>query len=187
MPISRRRFLAGAAGAVATIAVGGGVGAVVGFRRGVEPPPFVAPIPPDALTRAVAREQALLGAHASAQAAHPEVAAQLAPIIADHTAHLDALARELALITQATTIPTASAAPGSTGAAPIPAPPAPQTTADALAALQTQEGSAALQARADCLAGIPAAGALDASAAAQLATLLGCISAAESVHAQMLT
>jgi hypothetical protein len=177
MPIlTRRRFLA-AAGVGAALVAGAGGGALLGQRRDVQPAPFVPPAAPSQLTAAVSREQSLVAAHTAAITAHPELQARLAPILADHTAHLDVVARELARLTQATTVPTTIP----TAAAPA------ETTAQAIAALSAAESAAAAAAGASCLAVLTTpAGTAAGSLTVDLAVVLGTICAAETVHVAML-
>ncbi|MCU1689063.1 MAG: hypothetical protein JWN20_991, partial [Jatrophihabitantaceae bacterium] len=146
--LSRRRFLGAAVSVVAAagvIAVGGGAGALLGNRRDVEPDPVAPPAVPDALTAAIAREQALLNGYLAA-AGSPGLAERTAAIVADHTEHLRVLALEQARITGATTLATAQ--PSASGPPPTSAP-APLDAA--VATLAGLESAAAAEGAAACL------------------------------------
>lgn len=171
---SRRRFLGAATSAVAAagvIAVGGGVGALLGRHRDVRPDPVAIPPVPTVLLAAIAREQSLLGAYLSA-AALPGVPQRTAVIVADHTEHLRVLAVEQARITRSTTVESATSAASA---------PTSLALGDQLEALAALEAAAAADGAAQCLAGLGAEAALG-----DLHVLLGCISASEAVHAAML-
>lgn len=131
------------------------------------PAPEPAPVDPDVALRdaAAVREQRLLQDYDAALAAVPSLAAVLAPLRADHVAHLTALS------------PTGSpsTSPTSTGS-PAPTPPAlpsapPARRAAVLARLVAAEKAAATAHATDALA-----------ASTALSGLLGQLSACESTH-----
>lgn len=173
--LSRRRFLGYAAAGVAVIATGGGAGALVAIRRDVRPDAAPQPQAPAVLVAAIARERSLLSAYAAAEAV-PGVAGRTAAVVADHAEHLRVLAAEEARTTGATAIAT-DLPPAPTAAA------GPMTTLEEeLARLRRLELEASAKCVDDCLA-VPGAGA----DLVDLRVLVGCIGAAESVHAAMLT
>lgn len=144
--------------------------------RPPDPAPSAALDPDEAVVRrGVEAERRLLAVHAAAIAADPALAAGLAPLTAEHEAHLGALSALLP--TPATARPSASA-PGPTAsrssAPAATAAPAP-TRAAAVAALASAEDEAAAARIDDALAASPS-----------LARLLAGIGASESTHAVLL-
>jgi len=132
---------------------------------------------------------ALVQLHEATVAAHPTLLALLAPFLADHRAHAQAIDPELAAsptpaaATSSSGVPASTASPSSsasatatpTGAGPtIPAvPPDPDA---ALAALAGAETAASASARADAVGAVEPA----------LARLLASIAASRALHAYLL-
>jgi hypothetical protein len=111
-----------------------------------------------------AAERDLVALYAAASAQHPQLAARLGPIAAEHEAHLQA-------VVAAAPSPSPSASPTTT----VPPSPAPATLAAALAQLATAERTAATARVQDTR-----------TASAPLARLLAGIGAAEAVHVALL-
>jgi hypothetical protein len=118
---------------------------------------------PDPLRPVLAGTVALRALFDATAARHPDLAARLTPLRADHDAHATAL--KAALTTPA---PSASARPS-------PTPSVPAVAADALAALVTAEHQAQQAATKACL-----------TAPASTATLLGSIAACRATHQAVL-
>jgi hypothetical protein len=114
---------------------------------------------PDPLRPLLAGTLALRERYDATAARHPDLAARLTPLRADHDAHAKALKAALA--------------PGAptTSPSPTPSPSVPASAADALAALVTAEQQAQQAAAKACLA-----------APAATATLLGAIAACRATH-----
>jgi hypothetical protein len=130
---------------------------------------------PDALLRAevTSAERDLLARYQATVAAHPALAAQLAPFSARHRRHLDAVETSGPVATPAPTSP-GTGPPGTPSAAPTPiAPPAvPADPGQALTALRGAERAAADARVADCLR----------SEDPELAQLLAAVAACEAAH-----
>ncbi|MEU9145094.1 hypothetical protein [Streptomyces sp. NPDC048349] len=167
---SRRSLLAGAAGAA-------GAALLTGCSE-TGPTAVDAGIPLERRMReAAVRDSArLLERYDATAAAHPALAARLAPLRAAVAAH----AAALALTPSDAPSPSGSATPsGGTGAAAAPAPsaePVPPKPADALTALADAERSLS-QARTIDLAGAPG----------ELARVLASVAACGAVHTYLLT
>jgi hypothetical protein len=118
---------------------------------------------PDPLRPVLAGTLALRARYDATAAHHPDLAARLTPLRADHDAHAKALKAALA-----------SPAP-TTSPSPAPSPSVPAAPADALAALVTAEQQAQQDAAKACLA-----------APAATATLLGAVAACRATHQAVL-
>jgi hypothetical protein len=118
---------------------------------------------PDPLRPVLAGTLALRALYDATAARHPDLAARLTPLRADHDAHARALKAALA-----------SPAP-TTSPSPTPSPSIPPAAADALAALVTAEQQAQQAAAKACRA-----------APAATATLLGAIAACRATHQAVL-
>lgn len=127
-------------GVVGGLVGGLGLPLVAGCRRLPVLGGPAAPDPDAALTDdAASRERVLLATYDAAAAAAPALAARLAPLRAEHVAHLAALGRSQ--------VPAASASPSvtpSTTPSPVPTPPpVPADAAGALAVLRELEAATA--------------------------------------------
>ncbi|MEW2417097.1 hypothetical protein AB0953_25655 [Streptomyces sp. NPDC046866] len=180
---SRRSLLAGAAGAA-------GAALLTGCSGGPDAAQTDPALPLERRMRAsaVRESRRLLERYDATAAAHPALAARLAPLRAAVAAHTSALASSGAADGSAASGPGAaggSAAPSAPGAAPAPGPggspagsgePVPPKPEEALAALADAERSLA-ESRTVALAGAPG----------ELARLLASVAACGAVHAYLLT
>jgi hypothetical protein len=132
-----------------------------------EPP---GPTPDQRLAARVTDEIRILAAsYAATITRHPDTRAELAPLAAEHEAHIVAL---VAL----TPTPSDSASPSNSSASPSPSPPpVPPTAAAAHTSLATSERAAAARRRGQA-----------GRAGPELARLLASIAACEAVHAMLL-
>ncbi|MGR4884190.1 hypothetical protein ACIPUC_32925 [Streptomyces sp. LARHCF249] len=167
---SRRSLLTGAAGAAgAALLTGCSDTGSTGMDIGI-------PLERRMREAAVRESTRLLERYDATAAAHPALAARLAPLRAAVAAH----AAALALTPSDAGSPSASASPsGGTGAAAAPAPsaePVPPKPADALTALADAERGLS-EARTIDLAGAPG----------ELARMLASVAACGAVHAYLLT
>ncbi|NXY94099.1 hypothetical protein HYE82_06760 [Streptomyces sp. BR123] len=169
---SRRSLLAGAAGAALLTGCSGapadtGATAGVSLERGMR-------------EAAVRDSERLLERYDATSAAHPALAARLAPLrsaVAAHTAALASPASPSASRTPGTGSAKGSAAPAPDGGTPAAsAEPVPPKAEDALAALADAERSLA-EARTVALGGAPG----------ELARLLASVAACGAVHTHLLT
>ncbi|MFB7981765.1 hypothetical protein [Streptomyces vinaceus] len=170
---SRRSLLAGAAGVA-------GAALLTGCSEGSGSPDADTAVPPERRMRETAvRESArLLERYDATAAAHPALAARLAPLRSAVAAHAGALAPAGPSAGRSPSPAAASPSPSSAAAgAPVvsadPVPPAPE---EALTALADAERSLA-EARTVTLAGAPG----------ELARLLASVAACGAVHAYLLT
>jgi len=165
VPLSRRAVL----GALAASAAG----LLAGCRAGPGPGPDAGPTPtrpsppPDPQAADLAAERRLLAAYDATVRRHPTLRPRLAPLRADHAAHVAALEAILGLTPSP--VPTGGTAPT------VPAPAVPGTPAGALAALRAAERGAAAARTAACL-----------TAAADRAPVLASIAACEATHEVLL-
>ena len=127
--------------------------------------------PPDPLADHLTAERRLLGSYQATIARHPTLAKRLAPLRADHSAHVTALEQALGIAPTATPTASASPTPQVTDLPPVPA-----AAPAALVALRNAERAAAAERAAGCLIATDAA-----------APLLASIAACESSHEALLT
>lgn len=161
MPLTRRSVLAAVGAALVTTPAGCTL-----FDGEPTTPRASAPPPPDPLLPLLVAETAVLALYDGVQARHPQLARRLAPLRADHIAHLDAL-RDIVRAPGGS--PSAAASPSPTPVI------APATAPAALAALRNAELAAASRVSLACL-----------TAPVQRAGLLGSIAACESAHLVLL-
>ncbi|MEO6712624.1 MAG: hypothetical protein ABIM89_04250 [Mycobacteriales bacterium] len=159
MPLSRRNLLIVLGSALVTAPTGctlldGGT---------ATPRATPAPPPPDPLLPALVAENTMLVLYDNVLARYPQLAARLAPIRADHAAHLDALRAVVRGAPAGRPSPSASAAP--TPAA------VPSTAAAAIVTLRAAELAASRLLSLACV-----------TAPVDRAALLGSIAACESAH-----
>ncbi|MER6781829.1 MULTISPECIES: hypothetical protein [unclassified Streptomyces] len=170
---SRRSLLAGAAGVA-------GAALLTGCSDGGGSPDTGGGVPLERRMRetAVRESERLLERYDATAAAHPALAARLAPLRSAVAAHAGALASADAATGRTPGSAPPSASPSSAAAgAPVPsADPVPQKAEEALSALADAERSLA-EARTVTLAGAPG----------ELARLLASVAACGAVHAYLLT
>lgn len=175
--LSRRRVLAGLG---ATALAGTLAGCTFGDDRA--PGPIdTSPAPvvdPDAARRsaAIASAQQLADAYAATASAHPDLAAVLVPIAADHADHVAILDPAAAVPTPTPTTSLATPAPTGSAATAPPTAAGPPVPADPVAArdgLVAAEQNASAQARTDAVSAVEPA----------LARLLASIGASRALHA----
>jgi hypothetical protein len=123
--------------------------------------------------RVLASKRALMDRYTATIERHPTLRARLAPLLADHQAHVQALNGTTASPSPTTSGTGRSGAPGTPGAAGTPA--VPGSRRAALAALAGAERAAAGQGIADVLGASP-----------RLARVLASIGACEAGHAELL-
>jgi hypothetical protein len=163
--LTRRSILVGGAGVAAGVATGALSGCTVFGRKPARPTATATPDPAElALERAVESETSLLAAYDATIAAYPALEGQLAPMRADHVAHLEALR-------PASASPTPQESPSTS-----PTPQVPRDANAAVADLVSFEHAAAAD-RVHDLGPLPA----------RLAQLLASIGGSEAAHAALLT
>ncbi len=138
-------------------------------RSSARPRSRPSPTRPDPVAPLLAGEQALLRTYDAVLARHPQLLPRLAPVRADHAAHL----QSLQVVSGGTA--TGGSGAGARGPSPEPAPTVPTQPAAALATLRAAERSAAGRAGAACL-----------GAPRSRVALLGSIAACESAHLVLL-
>lgn len=167
-PVSRRGVLGGLGATVLGLAAAG-CGTVGGDPAG-------RPVRPDPLEPLIREKVALLTTYDAVLGRHPDLAAELRPLRADHAAHLDALVGRIDVRRRVVLFPGhrgQGARPSSAVASPSPTVPA--SAGQARAALRAAERRAATRSRAACL-----------SATGERAALLGSIAACERSHGVVL-
>ncbi len=165
-------------GAVAMATVGLLAGCSGSGGRAAEKAPRRAAAPPPGAVeqeRAIRDSAALVARYDAVAAAHPVLAARLAPLRAETARHVEAFGGRAPAATSSAT-PSASTARASTATAPTTRPAVPPTPARALADLAAAERSLADR-RATALLGVPG----------DLARLLASVAASGATHVLLLT